>query len=172
MEHGPGTQGPFEPMHPAHQEPPWGAAPPVRAQRGPAQATPFPAGPAQPGPRPLIPSHPTPANPTPAQAGPVPAGLPQAGPGQPGSGSSGPGHQVEPHTGGGRPRDGWASAGGALFNWTSGWPLVPILILQAALSARLIRADTAFQDEALYLWAGHLEWASLLHGAALPQFPS
>src|ERR1700742_3674011 len=63
-------------------------------------------------------------------------------------------------------------AAGSLINWTSGWPLVPILILQAALSARLIRADTAFQDEALYLWAGHLEWASLLHGGALPQFPA
>ena len=59
-----------------------------------------------------------------------------------------------------------------MFSWTSGWPLVPILILQAALSARLIRADTAFQDEALYLWAGHLELASLLHGGALPQFPA
>ena len=48
----------------------------------------------------------------------------------------------------------------------------PVLILQAVLSLRLIRADTAFQDEALYLWAGHLEWASLLHGASLPPFPS
>src|SRR6201996_9129293 len=70
------------------------------------------------------------------------------------------------------PGAGGGGVGGALFNWTSGWPLVPILILQAALSARLIRADTAFQDEALYLWAGHLEWASLLHGGALPQFPA
>jgi Dolichyl-phosphate-mannose-protein mannosyltransferase len=74
--------------------------------------------------------------------------------------------------GGNQPAGGFGDAGGALFNWTSGWPLVPILILQAALSARLIRADTAFQDEALYLWAGHLEWASLLHGGALPQFPA
>jgi hypothetical protein len=40
------------------------------------------------------------------------------------------------------------------------------------LSARVIRFDTAFQDEALYLWAGHLEWAGLLHGRALPQFPA
>ena len=63
-------------------------------------------------------------------------------------------------------------AAGSLINWSSGWPLVPILILQAALSARVIRFDTAFQDEALYLWAGHLEWASLLHGGALPQFPA
>ena len=27
------------------------------------------------------------------------------------------------------------------------------------LSLRLVGANTAFQDEALYLWAGHLEWA-------------
>jgi Dolichyl-phosphate-mannose-protein mannosyltransferase len=52
------------------------------------------------------------------------------------------------------------------------WSLVLILIVQAVLSARLIRADTAFQDEALYLWAGHLEWANLLHSTAVPQFPS
>ena len=39
------------------------------------------------------------------------------------------------------------------------------------LSLRLVRADTAFQDEALYLWAGHLEWAHWLHGTAVPPFP-
>ncbi|HTA02300.1 MAG TPA: glycosyltransferase family 39 protein [Streptosporangiaceae bacterium] len=54
----------------------------------------------------------------------------------------------------------------------SGWPLIAILIAQAVLSARLIRADTAFQDEAAYLWAGHLEWASLLHGTSIPPFAS
>ena len=52
------------------------------------------------------------------------------------------------------------------------WPLPLVLILQAVLSLRLIRADTAFQDEALYLWAGHLEWANLLHSTPVPQFPS
>jgi MFS family permease len=52
------------------------------------------------------------------------------------------------------------------------WPLAVILAVQAVLSLRLVRADTAFQDEALYLWAGHLEWAHLLHGTPLPQFPS
>jgi hypothetical protein len=54
----------------------------------------------------------------------------------------------------------------------SGWPLLIILVVQALLSLRLVRADTAFEDEALYLWAGHLEWAHLLHGTPLPQFPS
>jgi hypothetical protein len=52
------------------------------------------------------------------------------------------------------------------------WPLIAILVVQAVLSLRLVRADTAFEDEALYLWAGHLEWAHLLHGTPLPQFPS
>jgi MFS family permease len=52
------------------------------------------------------------------------------------------------------------------------WPLVAVLIVQAALSIRLVRADTAFEDEATYLWAGHLEWAHWLHGAPLPPFPA
>jgi 4-amino-4-deoxy-L-arabinose transferase-like glycosyltransferase len=52
------------------------------------------------------------------------------------------------------------------------WPLLAILAVQTILSVRLIGADTAFQDEALYLWAGHLEWARVLHGTPMPQFPS
>jgi 4-amino-4-deoxy-L-arabinose transferase-like glycosyltransferase len=52
------------------------------------------------------------------------------------------------------------------------WPLLAILAVQTILSFRLIGADTAFQDEALYLWAGHLEWARVLHGTPIPQFPS
>jgi len=50
------------------------------------------------------------------------------------------------------------------------WPLAAVLAVQAVLSLRLVRADTAFQDEALYLWAGHLQWAHWLHGAAVPPF--
>ena len=52
------------------------------------------------------------------------------------------------------------------------WPLVAVLAVQTILSLRLVGADTAFQDEALYLWAGHLEWAHVLHGTPIPQFPS
>ena len=52
------------------------------------------------------------------------------------------------------------------------WPLLVVLVVQATLSLRLVGADTAFQDEALYLWAGHLEWARLLHGTPIPPFPS
>jgi hypothetical protein len=54
----------------------------------------------------------------------------------------------------------------------AGWPLVVVLAVQAVLSLLLVRADTAFEDEAAYLWAGHLEWAHVLHGIPLPQFPS
>ncbi len=52
----------------------------------------------------------------------------------------------------------------------SPWLLPGILIAQAALSARLVWANTAFQDESLYLWAGHLELAHLLHGSGVPAF--
>jgi Dolichyl-phosphate-mannose-protein mannosyltransferase len=51
-------------------------------------------------------------------------------------------------------------------------PLVVILTIQAVLSARLLHANTAFGDEALYLWAGHLEWSHWLHGARIPPFPT
>ena len=52
------------------------------------------------------------------------------------------------------------------------WPLLAVLAVQVTLSLRLIGADTAFEDEAEYLWAGHLEWAHVLHGTPLPQFPA
>src|ERR1700722_14116850 len=52
------------------------------------------------------------------------------------------------------------------------WLLFVVVALQAALSARLIWANTAFQDEGLYLWAGHLEWAHWLHGTQIPDYAS
>jgi hypothetical protein len=48
--------------------------------------------------------------------------------------------------------------------------LLAVLAVQALLSLRLVRADTAFEDEATYLWAGHLEWAHWLHGVPVPPF--
>jgi hypothetical protein len=51
-------------------------------------------------------------------------------------------------------------------------PLTVILIVQAALSLRLVWSNTAFPDEALYLWSGRLEWAHWLHGASIPDFPT
>ena len=43
--------------------------------------------------------------------------------------------------------------------------LVAIMCVQAALTLRM--NNSAFEDEALYLYSGHLEIAHLLHGAAL-----
>jgi Dolichyl-phosphate-mannose-protein mannosyltransferase len=61
------------------------------------------------------------------------------------------------------------SAGCRAIIW---WPLGVVLVTQAALSLRLIWSNTAFQDEGLYLRAGHLEWARWLHGTPIPDFPS
>jgi 4-amino-4-deoxy-L-arabinose transferase-like glycosyltransferase len=52
------------------------------------------------------------------------------------------------------------------------WPLLAVLAIQAGLSLRLVRADTAFEGEALHLHAGHLEWAHWLHGVRIPPFQS
>src|SRR6202451_2178435 len=58
-------------------------------------------------------------------------------------------------------------------SWGPGWlPLVLVLVAQAGLSVRLFGVDTAFQDEAEYLWAGHLEWSHWLHGTVVPPFAS
>jgi Dolichyl-phosphate-mannose-protein mannosyltransferase len=52
------------------------------------------------------------------------------------------------------------------------WPLLAVLAGQAALSASLVRDKTAFGDEALYLYAGHLEWSHWLHGIQIPAYPT
>jgi hypothetical protein len=52
------------------------------------------------------------------------------------------------------------------------WPLLAVLAVQAALSASMVRARTAFGDEALYLSAGHLEWSHWWHGTPIPAFPT
>jgi hypothetical protein len=52
----------------------------------------------------------------------------------------------------------------------TGWPLLAVLAVQAALSASMVRDSTAFGDEALYLSAGHLEWSHWLHGTQIPEY--
>ena len=52
------------------------------------------------------------------------------------------------------------------------WPLLAVLDVQAALSASMVRARTAFGDEALYLSAGHLQWSQWWHGAQIPAYPA
>jgi hypothetical protein len=55
--------------------------------------------------------------------------------------------------------------------WVSRGVLVLIMVLQAALTLRM--SNTAFEDEGLYLYVGHLEIRHFLHGAALPgDYPS
>jgi putative flippase GtrA len=50
------------------------------------------------------------------------------------------------------------------------WALFGVLTVQACLSLRLVWSNTAFPDEALYLWAGQLEWQHWLHGTPIPTF--
>ncbi len=49
--------------------------------------------------------------------------------------------------------------------WISRAVLLAILCVQAALTLRM--SNTAFEDEALYLYSGHMELGHLLHGAPL-----
>jgi 4-amino-4-deoxy-L-arabinose transferase-like glycosyltransferase len=56
------------------------------------------------------------------------------------------------------------------FAQIRGLPLAAILTAQAVLSLRLVWSNMAFNDEALYLWAGHMEWVHWLHGAPIPAF--
>lgn len=48
--------------------------------------------------------------------------------------------------------------------------LIAVLTAQAVLSLRLVWSNTAYVDEATYLWAGHLEIAHWLHGTPIPPF--
>ena len=48
------------------------------------------------------------------------------------------------------------------------WPLIAILLVQGAFSLSLVWSNTAFGDEALYLWQGRLEWLHWLHGTPIP----
>lgn len=64
------------------------------------------------------------------------------------------------------PEAGWDMAPSKRRAWVSRGLLLSILLIQAVLSLRL--HNTAFQDEALYLYAGHMEIGHLLHGTPLP----
>jgi hypothetical protein len=48
--------------------------------------------------------------------------------------------------------------------------LIIVLAVQAVLSLRLVWTNTAFLDEATYLYAGHVELARLLSGAPVPAY--
>jgi hypothetical protein len=68
---------------------------------------------------------------------------------------------------GSRRERGTGRGGNRLGAWGA-WSLLVVLAVQTLLSVRLLRADTAFEDEATYLWAGHMEWAHWLHGTPVP----
>src|SRR6201986_2970848 len=72
----------------------------------------------------------------------------------------------------GRPRPAQPTPPGWRARSARWWPLLVVLAVQAVLSLRLVWSATAFQDEALYLRAGHLEWAHWLHHAPIPRFPA
>jgi 4-amino-4-deoxy-L-arabinose transferase-like glycosyltransferase len=62
---------------------------------------------------------------------------------------------------------------GARRRWTRltrmPWPLLAVVAAQSGLSLRLIWSNTAYQDEGLYLWTGHLEITHLLYHMPIPQ---
>jgi len=63
---------------------------------------------------------------------------------------------------------GRSDRGGHGFAHKSGLLLIAILTVQALLSLRLVWSNTAFLDEATYLFGGHVEIAHWLHGTPLP----
>jgi len=131
-----------------------------------AAAPPKPRPAAPPKPRPAAPPKPRPAappKPRPAAVieRPAIAIQPAAGLGE--AVAAGPADSAE-HTAGPQ-RGGSPSAIGAL-------PLTVIVTVQFVLSLRLVTRNTAFTDEALYLWAGRLEWSHWLHHTSLPAFPT
>ncbi|WP_369171724.1 glycosyltransferase family 39 protein [Streptomyces sp. R28] len=65
------------------------------------------------------------------------------------------------------PEAGWEMAASRRRAWVSRAVLLCILAIQAALSLRL--SNTAFQDEALYLAAGHAQLDHMLNGTELPR---
>lgn len=50
------------------------------------------------------------------------------------------------------------------------WPLWAVLVAQAVLTVQWLWRTAPFTDEALYIEAGHAEWAHWLHGVAVPHF--
>ncbi|GGN83494.1 hypothetical protein GCM10011579_072380 [Streptomyces albiflavescens] len=63
------------------------------------------------------------------------------------------------------PEAAWSSVGGPRRTWVSRAILLSVLLFQAALSLRL--HNSAFQDEALYLSAGHVQIHHLLYGTPM-----
>jgi hypothetical protein len=68
------------------------------------------------------------------------------------------------------PQPGETEPGGPPARGRTAALLCAVLAVQAALSLRLVWSNTASQDEATSLWAGHLMWSHWLHGMPVPPF--
>jgi hypothetical protein len=78
----------------------------------------------------------------------------------------------EPETGAQDGQDQGRARNRLAFTVLSWLSLAVILTVQAVISLRLVWGNTAYTDEALYLWAGRMEWAHWLHGSPIPAFPT
>ncbi|MFC4533292.1 ArnT family glycosyltransferase [Sphaerisporangium dianthi] len=65
----------------------------------------------------------------------------------------------------GVPEAEWSDRDGRRRAWTGRAILTLVMVVQALLSTRL--HNTAFMDEALYIYAGRMEWAHIFTGAAV-----
>jgi hypothetical protein len=83
----------------------------------------------------------------------------------------GAGHQPRRDSGPGSAGPGRAAPASALLRLASRLPPLPVILaVQALLCLRLVWSNSAFNDEALYLWSGHWEIAHLLYGVHIPAF--
>jgi hypothetical protein len=69
-----------------------------------------------------------------------------------------------------RPSSGMAAAAGEICAFQ--WPLFAVLAVQTFLSMRLIWSNTAFVDEATYIWAGRIELSHLMSGMPMQPYPT
>ena len=64
-------------------------------------------------------------------------------------------------------RERWRRRGAAI---RSCWPILPILAVQGVFAWRLLVTNTAFLDEATYMWSGRLVADHFVHGTSVPEF--
>ena len=69
-----------------------------------------------------------------------------------------------------RLRGGMAAAADEVYAFP--WPLFAVLAVQTFLSMRLVWSNTAFVDEATYIWAGRIELSHLISGTPVQPYPT
>jgi hypothetical protein len=71
----------------------------------------------------------------------------------------------------GREDEGEATGPGRRFQWLAALgPVLPILAAQGYFAARLLVTNTAFIDEATYMYAGHQEISHIVHGSPVASY--